>query len=732
MRALILILLIGVVAAGQVRNTTSNTTLPAPGTAGTVTLSLSEYNRLVELANRKDKTSDEVPLPFVLSRAVFKLRVENQTLVGTVDIDGSLLAKGSVKTPLTTALTILEAKQSNNPLPLLQEGPSHAAILNGPGPFAVSLGVAAPLSIEAGRASFTLPVPLASSSILTLELPGNHANVRIEPGLVTSRDTANGQTRIEAALEPGKAARIWWTTREIAAPVAQREVRFLSDVKSVVSVGDSQLRVTALCDLNVIQGEAGEFKMSLPQGYELVTASGSTLESHDVSGNTLTLRVHDPARRNHQFLIAIERTNKDTQTEAPLLAFADAQRETGELLVEGAGAMELKATESGGLRRMDVREAGAITRSLSHFPLQAAFRYNRRASEAPRLQLEWRQFLDADVLSAIAERATVTTLTNIEGRTLTEVSLRVRNHAKPFMKIELAAGTQLLSAEVEGERVKPVEGADGTRIPLLRAGLDSSKPYNVSFVYYSSGSRFAKSGAYDMGLPKLSIPVNLLTWEVSLPERLEVRQFGGNALSAELFPASIARNMVDAEEDFSSTQNWRELDLSTLEPGQVGGVIVDPAGAVVPGAEITVTNTQTGTSLTTKSDNEGNWRIAGMQPGAVKVAISSPGFQKTQLYLDLLETKPVRLGTTMEVSSVSETVTMTADGIDNRDIEDKLKKDRAAQLNTASQNVFNLQRRVAGILPVAVEVPRSGKSYRFVRPLVMEEETRITFNYKSR
>jgi len=734
MRALILILLIAVVAAGQVRNTTSNTTLPAPGTAGTVTLSLSEYNRLVELANRKDKTSDEVPLPFVLSRAVFKLRVENQTLVGTVDIDGSLLAKGSVKTPLTTALTILEAKQSNNPLPLLQEGTSHAAILNGPGPFAVSLGVAAPLTIEAGRASFTLPVPLASSSILTLELPGNHANVRIEPGLVTSRDTANGQTRIEAALEPGKAARIWWTTREIAAPVAQREVRFLSDVKSVVSVGDSQLRVTALCDLNVIQGEAGEFKMSLPQGYELVTASGSTLESHDVSGNTLTLRVHDPARRNHQFLIAIERTNKDTQAEAPLLAFADAQRETGELLVEGAGAMELKATESGGLRRMDVREAGAITRSLSHFPLQAAFRYNRRATEAPKLQLEWRQFLDADVLSAIAERATVTTLTNIEGRTLTEVSLRVRNHAKPFMKIELPAGAQLLSAEVEGERVKPVEGADGTRVPLLRAGLDSSKPYNVSFVYYSSGSRFAKSGAYDMGLPKLSIPVNLLTWEVSLPERLEVRQFGGNALSAELFPATIARNMVDADEDFSSTQNWTEVDLSSLEPGQIGGVIVDSNGAVIPGADVTVTNRQTGTSLTTKSDDEGHWRIAGMQPGAVSVAISSNGFSRMVHEIDLQASKPARIGTTMEVASVQAVVTVRgADSeINSFRIDDMVKKNQLAQLNTASQNVFNLQRRVAGILPVAVEVPRSGKSYRFVRPLVMDEETRITFNYKSR
>src|SRR6185369_5983240 len=268
--------------------------------------------------------------------------------------------------------------------------------------------------------------------------------------------------------------------------------------------------------------------------------------------------------------------------------------------------------------------------------------------------------------------------------------------------------------------------------PLLRAGLDSSKPYNVSFVYYSSGSRFAKSGAYDMGLPKLSIPVNLLTWEVSLPERLEVRQFGGNALSAELFPASIARNMVDAEEDFSSTQNWTEVDLSSLEPGQIGGVIVDPNGAVIPGAEVIVTNTQTGTSLTTKSDDEGHWRIAGMQPGAVSVAISSTGFSRMVHEIDLQASKPVRLGTTMEVASVSETVTIVADGLDSRDIEDKLKKDRAAQLNTASQNVFNLQRRVAGILPVAVEVPRSGKSYRFVRPLVMEEETRITFQYRSR
>ena len=163
-------------------------------------------------------------------------------------------------------------------------------------------------------------------------------------------------------------------------------------------------------------------------------------------------------------------------------------------------------------------------------------------------------------------------------------------------------------------------------------------------------------------------------------------------------------------------------------------LVVDVNGAVIPNVEITVTNTQTGASLTTTSDAEGHWRIAGMQPGAVKVSVAAQGFKRTVYDLDLQASKPAHIGTTLEAASVNEVVTIVTDGaeINSRSIEDWAKKKQSVQLNAASQNVVNLQRRVAGILPVAVEVPRSGKSYRFVRPLVMEEETRITFQYKSK
>ncbi|HET6850879.1 MAG TPA: carboxypeptidase-like regulatory domain-containing protein, partial [Pyrinomonadaceae bacterium] len=146
-----------------------------------------------------------------------------------------------------------------------------------------------------------------------------------------------------------------------------------------------------------------------------------------------------------------------------------------------------------------------------------------------------------------------------------------------------------------------------------------------------------------------------------------------------------------------------------------------------------VTNTQTGARLTTRADAEGRWVISGMQPGAVKVDISSPGFKVAQYDLQLQASLASRIGTTLEVAAATETVTITdSSSVTENRIQRPVTQRQVAQLNMPSQNVFNLQRKVAGVLPVRIEVPRSGKSYRFVRPLVLDEETRITFQYKSK
>jgi hypothetical protein len=59
-------------------------------------------------------------------------------------------------------------------------------------------------------------------------------------------------------------------------------------------------------------------------------------------------------------------------------------------------------------------------------------------------------------------------------------------------------------------------------------------------------------------------------------------------------------------------------------------------------------------------------------------------------------------------------------------------KKQESQSAPPSANVFNLQRRVAGVLPIAIDVPRAGTSFRFVRPLVVDEETKVTFTYRTK
>src|SRR5215831_10452515 len=578
-------------------------TLPQPD-PGNVTLTLDEYNRLVALAAKPPKKPDVAPLPYSIKHAAVKLHVEDSGVTGYVEFDGEVFHKGISKVALASGLTILDAHQNGKAVPLVLESDTHAALLPGPGEFSVSLDTAMPLRLEPGRACFILPVPSAGSAEMTLVIPGEHTLASISPGVITSRKSEKGHTEIEATLVPGQAANVWWATREVVAPTVPRQVRFLSDMKTLVSVSEAEMRVAVLADITMVQGETSTFRVQIPEGYEVTGVTGPSLDSAETQPKVVNprpagtnepahpytlLQLNNPGLRNHQFLISLERSLKATTAEAPFVSFKGAQRETGEVLVEGAGAMEITATEGGGLKRMDVKEANPFLRSMAHYPPQAAFRYHRQASETPTLALNWVRFPDGAVLAAVAESADVTTMVTSEGKSLTEIKLVVKNQAQPFLKVALPSGATILSAEVAGERVKPVQGADGNRVPLLRPGFRPNGPYTVSFVFMHSGTPFEKKGGADLTIPSMDIPISLLNWEVFLPERYKVKDFGGDVIAANRVPEPFREDVAMRDRVPQQLQYSANLRMQ-VSPGQVGGYVTDPSGAVVPSAQITITS----------------------------------------------------------------------------------------------------------------------------------------------
>jgi hypothetical protein len=747
------VMMIWSICATPVFAADEKSTLPLPD-SGNVTLSLDEYNRLVELAAKPPKKLDVPPLPYAIKHAEMKLHVENDGVLGTVQLEGEVFHKGVSKVPLTSGMTILDAHQNGKGVPLQQENGTHTALLQGPGEFSVDLETGLPLRIEAGRASFSLPVPAAGSVQLALVIPGDHTLANISPGLITSRKSENGHTTIEATLAPGQPANIWWTTRETVTQVTPREVRFLADAKTLISVSEAEMRIAVLADITVVQGEPSQFHVELPEGYEVTGVTGASLDSTETHAGVLTLKVNAPNQRSHQFLISMERSISGAKAEAPFLSFKRAQRETGEVLVEGAGTMELTATEGGGLKRMDVKEANPYLRSLAHFPPQAAFRYHKQASETPTLALQWVRYPDGSVLAAVAESATVTTLVTSEGKSLTEVKLILKNQAQPFLKVALPPGASILSADVAGERVKPVQGPDGNRVPLLRPGFRPTDSYTVSFVFMHSGAPFAKKGGAELSLPNMDIPISLLSWEVFLPEQYKVKDFGGDVIAANLVPEPFREEAAIRDERNRESEVSENLRIQAA-PGQMGGYVVDPTGAVVPNARVTITS-KNGATNNAVTDDQGRWVIYGLPSGKFKATADAQGFRTGAFNFRYDANRPSEFNFPLSVGQTAETVEVSGESaqvqtesstmggavtrqevsnlpLNGRNYSQVIALTPGAGLpNAASANVMNLQKRVAGVLPVAIEVPRAGTSFSFVRPLVLDEETKVTFSYKSR
>ena len=482
---------------------------PRPNeTPRAVTLSLTEYNRLIDLASRPPQGALVAPEAAVLASANLRVRVERDTARGVFAVAGEALRPGVSRVNLLSGATLIDANAGGRPVPLIADGVAHTALIPGPGPFSLSLEWGAPLQFKPGRASFVLPVPQAGTARATFDLPGDQADVRLSSGLITGRTILDGRTIIEATLDPGSSTEVWWSMRDSTPTAAARELRALADVMTLVTIGDSDVRMVALIDVSVVQGELRSAALRLPDGYEVTGITGSSLESSEPVDGGLVLTVANPAARSHQFLVSLERPHDggSFSVDTGFVSVRDVQRERGEVAIEGVGTLELTAAEREPMHRIDVRELNQALQSLARLPVLSAFRYQRSAGTAPALALEVKRFADAGVLAAIADRAVATTLVTSEGRALTEVVLTVRNRAQPFLKVTLPPGASMVSVDVAGQPAKPVQGNDGTRVPLLRPGFRPTGSYQVSFVYLHAGTPFTKKG--DIEIDRKSTRLN--------------------------------------------------------------------------------------------------------------------------------------------------------------------------------------------------------------------------------
>ncbi len=108
-----------------------------------------------------------------------------------------------------------------------------------------------------------------------------------------------------------------------------------------------------------------------------------------------------------------------------------------------------------------------------------------------------------------------------------------------------------------------------------------------------------------------------------------------------------------------------QLSAQLGTQGSILGVATDTTGAVIPGAEVVITNVETGQSLTTTTNEVGIFEVLGLNRGIYNVSVTLEGFKTWTIEsAELIVGQRLRVSPALEVGDVTEQITVESAGVE--------------------------------------------------------------------
>ena len=129
--------------------------------------------------------------------------------------------------------------------------------------------------------------------------------------------------------------------------------------------------------------------------------------------------------------------------------------------------------------------------------------------------------------------------------------------------------------------------------------------------------------------------------------------------------------------------------------GTITGYVTDESGAVIPAAQVTVTNVQTGVSTERTTETSGLYIFTNLIPGTYTVSVVATGFQKfVRENVVLSVDSTVTVDGHMKIGQMTQEVTVSGAppvlNVQKSDVSNTLPAEAVADLPTLSRNVSSL------------------------------------------
>ena len=182
------------------------------------------------------------------------------------------------------------------------------------------------------------------------------------------------------------------------------------------------------------------------------------------------------------------------------------------------GKLQLEETERKEALAIDVRQLPGEMVQSAVSPILKAYRYHTAGAK---VGLNATRLPEREPVSASIDRIRAFTVIAGDGQVLTDMRITLRNRLLPSLSVTLPQGTEVRSALLDGEPVKPSRDDKGRlMLPLKRSeGEERLAPFTVQVVLSAGAKPLGLFGRPAVELPAVELPASSVSWSLFLPAK---------------------------------------------------------------------------------------------------------------------------------------------------------------------------------------------------------------------
>jgi hypothetical protein len=496
---------------------------------GWVVLPIDEYRALRDRAVPPAPPPVAPPVDATLTRVDYELALDTDAVTGRALLAIDVLRDGWTRVQIPSGLMVRAARLDGEQVAFVEGPPAHILVSRA-GRFVLALDIVVPLASAGGAESITLPPSQAPISRVTLTLPRADVDLTSSAGFVSDRAETATETRWTTFGRPNAPLTLSWK-RKVDDRRAEQPLRLRARVIQVVGLGEDASQVTAAVRVEVVQGLAREIELTLPASLSVNQVNGATIGDWSARGTTLAVRLLEPTAADFSFVVQADaRIPRDGSVAVPIVRVPAAERETGGVAVDVAGAGEIGERLAHGLDPADPTDLGEPA-TARQSPSMVAFRFRPQpGAEERSLTVSVVRYTPHAVLVANVEEARYRALASADGQLLVEARYGVRNNQRSFLKVTLPAGATVWSAQVGGRPIRPGVAEEGAVLLPLdkgRAGEDAPA-FVVELTYIQPIAPWSDKGNARLELPALDLPVSRTGVQLHFPPGFRVEPQPGS------------------------------------------------------------------------------------------------------------------------------------------------------------------------------------------------------------